>query len=132
MRSDLQGRPIPGPSSLDDYGLENPGKRANCVKLIRGLLERGVPIDGVGTQSHFHLDHPSLEDVEATIEEFSALGIKVMVTELDVDVLPNRGPMGVADINRREKSDDSLDPYTTGLPDNVQESLPAMPVCSPI
>lgn len=33
-------------------------KRANCVKLLKGMLERGVPIDGVGTQSHFHLSYP--------------------------------------------------------------------------
>ncbi|MCU0748034.1 MAG: endo-1,4-beta-xylanase [Akkermansiaceae bacterium] len=107
----------------NDYGLEDPRKRANCVKLLRGLLDRGVPIDGVGTQSHFQLDEPSNEQVEQTIKDFAALGLKVIITELDVDVLPSYGPAGIADINRREKSDPSLNPYTGGLPAEIQQKL---------
>jgi endo-1,4-beta-xylanase len=107
----------------NDYGLENESKRSNCVKLVKGMLERGVPIDGVGTQSHFHLDGPPLAEVEKTIKDLSSLGLKVMVTELDVDVLPVRGRMGNADVNRREQGDDSTNPYTKGLPEDVQEKL---------
>lgn len=107
----------------NDYGLENPRKRANCVKLLKGMLERKVPIDGIGTQSHFQLNHPSLDEIEKTIKEFSALGLKVMITELDVDVLPSRGPAGNADIGRREQGDSATNPYTTGLPDDVQQKL---------
>ena len=103
----------------NDYNLEIPRKRANCVKLVKGMIERGVPIDGIGTQSHFQLGFPSLEDIEKTIEEFSALGLKVMVTELDVDVLPRSRP-GVADIHSREEG---ANPYTQGLPDEIQEQL---------
>jgi len=75
------------------------------------------------TQSHFHLNDPSLYEVERTIKDFSALGLKVMITELDVDVLPARGNMGNADIGRREQGDASLNPYTAGLPDDVQAKL---------
>lgn len=107
----------------NDYGLENGRKRENCVKLLKGLLDRGVPITGVGTQSHFQLAHPPIAEVEKTIKDFSALGLKVMITELDVDVLPSRGNAGIADINRREQGDDSLNPYTKGLPDEVQTKL---------
>jgi endo-1,4-beta-xylanase len=103
----------------NDYNLEIPRKRANCLKLVKGMLERGVPIDGIGTQSHFQLGFPSLEDIEKTIEEFTALGMKVMVTELDVDVLPRSRP-GVADINSREEG---ANPYTAGLPDEIQKKL---------
>ncbi|MES2693846.1 MAG: endo-1,4-beta-xylanase, partial [Verrucomicrobiota bacterium] len=104
----------------NDYGLEDKRKRANGVKLLRGLLERGVPITGVGTQSHFQLDYPSLAAVDATLTALSSLGIKVMVTELDVDVLPYRESPGIADINRRETWDKSMDPYTSGLPEEIQ------------
>jgi len=109
----------------NDYNLENPRKRTNCVQLLKDMLERGVPIDGVGTQSHFQLDHPSLEAVERTIEAFAALGLKVMVTELDVDVLPSRGNAGIADIGRRERADVALNPFTGGLPEEMQEKLAA-------
>jgi endo-1,4-beta-xylanase len=107
----------------NDYGLENPRKRGNCVMLLKGMLERGVPITGVGTQSHFQINNPSREEIEKTIKEFALLGLKVEVTELDVDVLPSRGPAGNADIARREQGSDELNPYTSGLPDEMQEKL---------
>ena len=107
----------------NDYNLENPRKRENCVKLLKGLLERGVPIDGVGTQSHFQLKGPSTDEIEKTIKDFAALGLKIAITELDVDVLPSRGPAGNADIGRSEKGGDEMNPYTKGLPDEIQEKL---------
>lgn len=107
----------------NDYGLEGEEKRRKCITLLRGMIERGVPITGVGTQSHFHLNHPPIAEVEKTIQELAALGLKVMVTELDVDVLPSRGNYGNADINRREQADPTLNPYTDGLPDEVQRNL---------
>jgi len=107
----------------NDYGLEDPRKRKNCVALVKGMLERKVPIDGIGTQSHFHLNGPSIEEIEKTITDLSALGLKVMVTELDVDVLPSAGPLGNADVNRRERGDSTTNPYATGLPADMQEKL---------
>lgn len=107
----------------NDYGLENDRKRANCVKLLKGMLERNIPIDGVGTQSHFQLNHPSISEVEKTIKDFSDLGLKVMITELDVDVLPSRGNAGISDISRQEMGEESLNPYTSGLPNDIQEKL---------
>lgn len=107
----------------NDYGLENERKRGNCVKLLKGLIGRGVPITGVGTQSHFNINHPPLGEVEKTIVDFAKLNLKVMVTELDVDVLPSRGNPGNADINRREQGGNASNPYTAGLPDDVQEKL---------
>jgi endo-1,4-beta-xylanase len=107
----------------NDYGLEDPRKRAKCIKLLKGMLERKVPITGVGTQSHFQLKDPSLDEIEKTIKEFSALGLKVMATELDVDVLPSRGPAGNADTGRREQGSSAMNPYTAGLPDEIQQQL---------
>ncbi len=107
----------------NDYGLENPRKRQNCVKMLKGMLERGVPIDAVGTQSHFQLEQPRLDEIEKTITDFEALGLKVMVTELDIDVLPARGAPGNADVNRREQGDSTTNPYTAGLPAEMQEKL---------
>lgn len=107
----------------NDYGLENEQKRARALTLLRGMIQRGVPIDGVGLQGHYQLDHPSAAVIEQTIKDFAALGLKVMITELDVDVLPSRGNSGIADISRREKADPALDPYAAGLPEDVQEKL---------
>lgn len=107
----------------NDYGLFHREKRERTVRMLRGLLERGVPIDGVGMQGHYQLDHPSIDDIEQTIKDFSALGLKVIVTELDVDVLPSRGAVGVADIARREDYEASLNPHQEGLPEEMQQRL---------
>jgi endo-1,4-beta-xylanase len=107
----------------NDYGLEDPRKRANCVKLLKGMLARGVPIDGVGTQSHLHIDGPPVREIENTIRDFAALGLKVSITELDMDVLPGSGPTGNADITRRENASDAINPYSKGFPQEMQEKL---------
>lgn len=107
----------------NDYGLEDPGKRGRTLEMLRGLIKRGVPITGVGTQGHYSLKSPGIEEVEQTIKDFAALGLKVMITELDVDTLPSRGNAGVADISRREKADPALDPFVNGLTDEVQQQL---------
>lgn len=55
--------------------------------------------------------------------EIAALGLKVMITELHVGVLPSKSDIGVADISRVEKGAPKLDPFTSGLPHEVQQQL---------
>lgn len=107
----------------NDYSLENPEKRAGAVKLVQKLQEEGVPITGVGTQGHFSLDWPSLEQAEATVTAFVELGLDVMVTELDIDVLPSSTDEQGADISMNEEPDEELNPYVDELPDSVQQAL---------
>jgi endo-1,4-beta-xylanase len=107
----------------NDYSLENPAKREGAIRLIRYLQENGAPVTGIGTQGHWHIPSPSLEEIEKTIVDFAALGIDVMVTELDIDVLPAAWGYSGADISRVAEMEDGLDPYTEGLPDDVQQEL---------
>ncbi len=107
----------------NDYSLENPAKRKGAVRLIKYLQENGAPVTGIGTQGHWHIPHPSLEEIDKTIAEFAALGIDVMVTELDIDVLPAAWNYSGADISMVAGMEDGLDPYTDGLPDDVQQEL---------
>lgn len=72
----------------NDYSLEMPAKRAGCVALVKQLQAAGVKIHGIGTQHHDKLATPTLEEVESTIVAFGKLGVKVMITELDVDTVP--------------------------------------------
>ncbi|HEU5165116.1 MAG TPA: endo-1,4-beta-xylanase [Chitinophagaceae bacterium] len=105
----------------NDYNNEQPAKRAGCIALIKKIQEAGVRIDGVGIQGHWHLGKIPLKDIEESIVQYSALGIKVMFTELDIEVLP-RNFQG-ADVNQKMTTDPSLNPYTNGLPDSVQHKL---------
>lgn len=107
----------------NDYGLENRRKRDRAIQMLKGLIGRGVPITAVGLQGHYSLKWPVIDELEQAIKDFSALGLKVMITELDVDVLPSRGAVGVADVSRREAVDPALNPYVDGLPDDVGQQL---------
>jgi endo-1,4-beta-xylanase len=105
----------------NDYNNEQPAKRAGCITLIKKIQAAGVRIDGVGIQGHWHVGRVPLQDIEASIIQYSAMGLKVMFTELDIEVLP-RNFQG-ADVNQRVASNPSLNPYVNGLPDSVQQQL---------
>lgn len=107
----------------NDYSLENPARRKGAVGLIRKLKAEGVPITAVGSQEHNHMDTPSAEDVDATIAAFEALGVKVNITELDIDVLPRASAQTGADVNQRAEAQADLNPYANGLPDAIQQLL---------
>lgn len=107
----------------NDYSLANPSRRDGVVRLVGEMQRKGIRVDGIGMQGHYLLESPDLEEVESSLRAFSALGVRLMITELDVSVLPwPRGPVG-ADINLRFQNDTVLDPYKRGLPDQVQAEL---------
>jgi len=65
------------------------GKHAAYLTLVRELVDAGVPIDGVGLQLHrvpgTILDQDKLEN---QLRDFTQLGLRVAVTEVDVPVSP--------------------------------------------
>lgn len=68
----------------NDYNIEGIGPKSDsALAFVRDLLARGVPITGVGFESHFQVNGvPST--LAANIARFAALGLKVHITELDV------------------------------------------------
>ena len=70
----------------NDYGATDPGKRDRIYQLAKELLEKGVPIHGIGMQGHWSLYGPSPERIREAIEKYASLGLKVSITELDVSV----------------------------------------------
>ncbi len=107
----------------NDYSLENEPKRNGAIRIVKKLQAAGVKVHGIGTQTHAKLDWPSPQLVDDTLTAFGQLGVKVMVTELDIDVLPARSQDRSADVSRRDTADPALNPYTNGLPDSVQQAL---------
>ncbi len=107
----------------NDYNIENPRKRAGAIRIVKMLQENGIRIDGVGIQGHWSLKNFPLEELEKSILEFSALGVKVMITELDLGVLPNPWDMTGADVNENFEYDPAMNPYTAGLPQEVSNEF---------
>ena len=106
----------------NDYDLQLPAKRTAGVELIKKLKAAGVSIAGVGLQDHSLMDWPSAADADATIAAFSALGTKIHITELDVDVLPRTTKPG-ADYAVDVPVTPQLNPYVDRLPDARQLAL---------
>lgn len=106
----------------NDYNTHNPAKTAFLVPLLRDYLQRGVPIHGIGLQSHIGLDYPDWQQFEDSIRAYADLGLEIHITELDIDVLPTRNTS--ADVGAvREANTAGLDPYRDGLPAQVELAL---------
>jgi endo-1,4-beta-xylanase len=108
--------------NYNDYSLETPAKRKGAIALVKQLQAAGVPIAVVGDQAHLHLDSPSAQDEDATITELAATGVKVAITELDIDVLPSAWGK-TADVSLNIEQNTKLNPYAKGLPGDVQQAL---------
>jgi endo-1,4-beta-xylanase len=72
----------------NDYGIERPTKRAKTLRLLASLRDAGVSVDAVGIQGHWVLDQVPFEEIDAAIDLFAQTGLKVMITELDLSLLP--------------------------------------------
>ncbi|MEM2401602.1 MAG: endo-1,4-beta-xylanase [Candidatus Bathyarchaeia archaeon] len=72
----------------NDYGAEGLNAKSDAIyNLVKGLLEKGVPIHGVGLQMHISLENPpSPEEVAANIKRLNELGLEVHITEMDVRI----------------------------------------------
>ena len=107
----------------NDYNLDYPAKRDGVIRLVRSLQAGGVPIHAVGSQEHLKLTTPSIAQVDSSIRMISATGVKVNVTELDIDMLPPATRNATADVSVRAGPAPNLDPYKAGLPDSMQVAL---------
>jgi endo-1,4-beta-xylanase len=108
----------------NDYNIENPVKRNNAlIKMLGDLKSKGVRVDGIGIQAHWHLDVPELKDIDSSIVVFSNLGLKVMITELDVNVLPRPENLSGAEVSSKFEMKKELNPYPLDLPDSMQQKL---------
>ncbi|MCS6815084.1 MAG: endo-1,4-beta-xylanase, partial [Cyanobacteria bacterium] len=70
----------------NDYGAEGLNSKSDAVyAFVQGLLQRNVPIHGVGLQMHVSLaDFPAPADVTANVRRLVNLGLAVDITEMDV------------------------------------------------
>lgn len=113
----------------NDFNAWRPEKRDGIVRMVKMLQKEGIKIDGIGIQGHWGLNFPKTAYIEAAIDAYAALGLKVMITELDVDVLPltREGQIIGTGMThpqfQLEEFKTYLDPYQKGLPENVQTQL---------
>ncbi len=70
----------------NDYNTDGINQKSDDVyKLVKGLLAKGVPINGVGFQAHVDNGFNVLEQRHLeNLQRFKDLGLEVQITELDV------------------------------------------------
>jgi endo-1,4-beta-xylanase len=92
----------------NDYNIERSPKLEKTIRLVRSLQAKG----------HWLIGWPATDMIEKGIDALAATGVKVMITELDVDPLP-RKVNGVDAAEMKEKPN----PYVHGLPPDMQDKL---------
>lgn len=105
----------------NDYNEWLNEKRDAIVNLVKTLKEKGIRIDGVGMQGHVGLDSPTLADYKAAIDAYTALGVKVMITEFELSALPSPRFNVGANISDTEAYRKEMNPYVEALPDSVSD-----------
>lgn len=113
----------------NDFNAWRPEKRDGIVRMVKMLQAEGIRIDGIGIQGHWGLNFPKTEYIQAAIDAYAELGVKVMITELDVDVLPlTREGQIIGQVMsdpqfQLEEFREYLDPYADGLPEDIEQQL---------
>jgi endo-1,4-beta-xylanase len=109
----------------NEYDYEIRPKCEGVIRLIKNLQSKGVQLHGIGIQGHWFLDYPRVEEIESYIVALSKLGVKLMVTEMDVSALPFY-PVDspVVDLSSFDpETQKKHNPYPEVLPDSVQKDL---------
>lgn len=105
----------------NDYSMSKPAKREAVCKLVRSLKAKGIRIDAVGLQSHHGYNYPDWTEYEQSIEALSNEGVKVMLTEIDMNMLPNPDGFSGAEISQNFELQAKYNPYAKGLDKKAQK-----------
>jgi GH35 family endo-1,4-beta-xylanase len=103
----------------NDYNGHKPGKREKLMELLSQLKQKGAPVDAYGMQGHFELGDDSIPQLRETFDQLRKLGIKVVVSELDIDVV--KRSRWWADNGKFRDELATYDPYKDGLPAEIAQ-----------
>ena len=103
----------------NDYGMANPGRRKGVIEMVKNLQAKGIKIDGIGMQGHLNLESLNLEEFENSILAFAELGVKVMITEFDLTLLPFPTRETTADVGLRAEYEARMNPYADGFTEEI-------------
>ena len=107
----------------NDYNGHKPEKRKKLLKLLKQLREAGAPVDAYGMQGHFEFGDESLGQLRETFDELRKIGIKVVVSELDIDVVTRGTWRADGGAHREELA--KHDPFADALNEAQHKQLSA-------
>ena len=106
----------------NDYSMAQPGRREAVVKMVNDLKKRGIRIDAIGMQGHIGMDYPKISEFEKSMLAFAGTGVKIMITELDLTVIPSPNPNVGAEVTASFEYKKEMNPYSDGLPEEVSKA----------
>lgn len=95
----------------NDYNTEFAGKREKICTFLKGLIDAGVPVHGIGLQGHWNINHPTEQELRDALDRYSSLGLKIQITELDVSVYASDHKNADDDSFTRERELKQIDQY---------------------
>ncbi|WP_439489491.1 endo-1,4-beta-xylanase [Algoriphagus sp.] len=107
----------------NDYNVWRASKRKGILDFAKEMVAEGIKVDAIGMQGHYQLDSPTLEEIEQGIIDIHEAGFKVMITELDVDVLPRPNRAEGADLNMNFANSDEYNPFKDGITPEAEARL---------
>ena len=107
----------------NDYGVSGRAKCDGIYDLVKNLNDKGVKIDGVGLQGHLNFDIPKISEMEESINKLSSLGVKLMITELDMTIIPWPSDEVTAEVSLNYELSKEFDPYAENLPDSIYQQV---------
>lgn len=107
----------------NDFNMWHKGKIKSVSNLVNNIKSKGIKISGVGLQGHWGLTYPSNEEIDEALDTYSKLNVNLMITELDMAVLPLPNNNTSAEITKNYELQKKLNPYPNGLPDSMQVKL---------
>jgi len=70
----------------NDYNEHKPEKSKRIHKAVKSMLDRGIPISGLGLQAHWDIVTTKVDDIKRAFELYASLGIDLDITELDISM----------------------------------------------
>ena len=104
----------------NDYAMAGEGKRNGVIAMVKSLQENNIPIHGIGMQGHMGIDYPDINEFEKSINAYAELGMTVMITEMDITLLPFPSSDVTAEVSMSYEYQQEMNPYVDGLPYSVR------------
>jgi endo-1,4-beta-xylanase len=101
----------------NDYNNELPGKLPKMIRLIESMRAQNAPVHAIGFQGHYELDAVPFEAIDKALAAMKELNMKVVISELDIDVIP-RGRWWANNGAEREALA-RVNPYREGCPPEI-------------
>ncbi|MHC4325668.1 MAG: endo-1,4-beta-xylanase [Planctomycetota bacterium] len=69
---------------FNDYDILTGNRLDDYIKHIRGLLEQGAPMAGIGVQGHLHGENFNPKALQNALNELAKIGLPICITEFNM------------------------------------------------